>query len=172
MPFGPAQLLLSPRRSMALVSGVPLVLCFLTFCSEMADPIGANMRVHLKLGGFLGFTAGFLMAYQRSSSAFISWQLPPQCADDFPFQCASGDGQKTNARKNGISRSLDNVSGTESHCTASLLSLCGCNMRQVPTRSGRSSNSVRGIHCHLMSYDFAHVCSPSHLPNVRSMAVD
>ncbi|KJA28126.1 hypothetical protein HYPSUDRAFT_197659 [Hypholoma sublateritium FD-334 SS-4] len=40
---------------------------------EMADPIGAKMRVHLKLGGFLGFTAGFLMAYQRSSMRFWGW---------------------------------------------------------------------------------------------------
>ncbi len=60
----------------------------------------------------------------------------------------------------------------ESHYTASLRNLRGCNMRQVPIRNGRNSNSVRGIRCYLMSYDFAHVCSSSHIPNVRSITVD
>ncbi len=38
---------------------------------EMADPTKFRMKTPLKLGGFLGFTAGFLLAYQRSSRACI-----------------------------------------------------------------------------------------------------
>lgn len=38
---------------------------------EMADPTKFRMKTSLKLGGFLGFTAGFLFAYQRSSCACI-----------------------------------------------------------------------------------------------------
>lgn len=37
----------------------------------MADPTKFRMKTTLKLGGFLGFTAGFLFAYQRSSRACI-----------------------------------------------------------------------------------------------------
>jgi len=40
----------------------------LTNSIEMADPTNNKLRTPLKLGGFLGFTAGFLFAYQRSSS--------------------------------------------------------------------------------------------------------
>lgn len=36
-------------------------------CSEMADPAKYRMRTALRLGGFLGFVGGFLLAYQRSS---------------------------------------------------------------------------------------------------------
>jgi len=34
---------------------------------EMADPAKYRMRTALRLGGFLGFMGGFLLAYQRSS---------------------------------------------------------------------------------------------------------
>ena len=44
---------------------------FLTKHPELADPTKARMKTTLKLGGFLGFTAGFLFAYQRSSRACI-----------------------------------------------------------------------------------------------------
>lgn len=44
---------------------------FLTKLSELADPTKFRMKTTIKLGGFLGFTAGFLFAYQRSSRAFI-----------------------------------------------------------------------------------------------------
>jgi hypothetical protein len=44
---------------------------FLTKRVEMADPTRFRMKPALKLGGFLGFTAGFLLAYQRSSRARI-----------------------------------------------------------------------------------------------------
>ncbi|KAF8967675.1 NUXM, NADH-ubiquinone oxidoreductase subunit [Flammula alnicola] len=40
---------------------------------EMADPSRSKLKTPLKLGGFLGFTAGFLMAYQRSSLRFWGW---------------------------------------------------------------------------------------------------
>ncbi|KDR80594.1 hypothetical protein GALMADRAFT_240924 [Galerina marginata CBS 339.88] len=40
---------------------------------EMADPTKLKLRTSLKLGGFLGFTAGFLVAYQRSSLRFWGW---------------------------------------------------------------------------------------------------
>ncbi|KAF8817486.1 hypothetical protein BYT27DRAFT_7074883 [Phlegmacium glaucopus] len=40
---------------------------------EMADPTKLRMKTSLKLGGFLGFTAGFLFAYQRSSLRFWGW---------------------------------------------------------------------------------------------------
>jgi len=33
----------------------------------MADPSRQKMRTALRLGGFLGFVGGFLIAYQRSS---------------------------------------------------------------------------------------------------------
>lgn len=35
---------------------------------EMADPAKVKLRGPLRLGGFLGFIGGFLLAYQRSSS--------------------------------------------------------------------------------------------------------
>ena len=44
---------------------------FLTEHPEMADPTKFRMKTTLKLGGFLGFTAGFLLAYQRSSRTWI-----------------------------------------------------------------------------------------------------
>ncbi|PPQ91487.1 hypothetical protein CVT25_013744 [Psilocybe cyanescens] len=40
---------------------------------EMADPTKLKLKTTLKLGGFLGFTAGFLLAYQRSSYRFWGW---------------------------------------------------------------------------------------------------
>ena len=43
----------------------------LTKHSELADPTKFRMKTTFKLGGFLGFTAGFLFAYQRSSRACI-----------------------------------------------------------------------------------------------------
>lgn len=43
----------------------------LTKRAEMADPTKLRIKTPLKLGGFLGFTAGFLLAYQRSSRAYI-----------------------------------------------------------------------------------------------------
>ena len=47
-----------------------LVLTFrpaLTTIAELADPTKARLRTPLRLGGFMGFIGGFLMAYQRSS---------------------------------------------------------------------------------------------------------
>ncbi|KAF8661279.1 hypothetical protein AX16_001380 [Volvariella volvacea WC 439] len=40
---------------------------------EMADPAKHNMRTAMRLGGFLGFCGGFLLAYQRSSARFWGW---------------------------------------------------------------------------------------------------
>ncbi|KAF8223776.1 NUXM, NADH-ubiquinone oxidoreductase subunit [Tricholoma matsutake] len=40
---------------------------------EMADPAKYRMRTALRLGGFLGFVGGFLLAYQRSSLRFWGW---------------------------------------------------------------------------------------------------
>ncbi|KAF9462909.1 NADH-ubiquinone oxidoreductase complex I, 21 kDa subunit-domain-containing protein [Collybia nuda] len=40
---------------------------------EMADPSKYKMRTSLRLGGFLGFVGGFLLAYQRSSVRFWGW---------------------------------------------------------------------------------------------------
>ncbi|PFH51937.1 hypothetical protein AMATHDRAFT_141423 [Amanita thiersii Skay4041] len=40
---------------------------------EMADPAKLRMRTSLRLGGFLGFVGGFLLAYQRSSARFWGW---------------------------------------------------------------------------------------------------
>jgi len=40
---------------------------------EMADPAKNRMRTTLRLGGFLGFVGGFLLAYQRSSVRFWGW---------------------------------------------------------------------------------------------------
>ena len=44
---------------------------FLTKHPELADPTKFRMKTTFRLGGFLGFTAGFLLAYQRSSRACI-----------------------------------------------------------------------------------------------------
>ena len=33
----------------------------------MADPVKINLRTTLRLGGFMGFLGGFMLAYQRSS---------------------------------------------------------------------------------------------------------
>jgi hypothetical protein len=44
---------------------------FLTKPTEMADPTKFPMKTTYKFGGVLGFTAGFLFAYQRSSRACI-----------------------------------------------------------------------------------------------------
>ncbi|KAG5639083.1 hypothetical protein H0H81_007027 [Sphagnurus paluster] len=41
--------------------------------TEMADPAKTSMRTALRLGGFLGFFGGFLLAYQRSSARFWGW---------------------------------------------------------------------------------------------------
>ncbi|KAF8347733.1 NADH-ubiquinone oxidoreductase complex I, 21 kDa subunit-domain-containing protein [Amanita rubescens] len=40
---------------------------------EMADPVKVRMTTALRLGGFLGFVGGFLLAYQRSSVRFWGW---------------------------------------------------------------------------------------------------
>ncbi|KAG6856262.1 hypothetical protein H0H87_006018 [Tephrocybe sp. NHM501043] len=40
---------------------------------QLADPIRAPIKTTLRLGGFLGFVGGFLLAYQRSSSRFWGW---------------------------------------------------------------------------------------------------
>ncbi|KAF9480497.1 NUXM, NADH-ubiquinone oxidoreductase subunit [Pholiota conissans] len=53
----------------AVTAAFPATLYFM----DMADPVKASPRVHLKLGGVLGFSAGFLMAYQRSSFRFWGW---------------------------------------------------------------------------------------------------
>jgi hypothetical protein len=37
----------------------------------MADPTRVKLRTGLRLGGFLGFIGGFLMAYQQSSCEFL-----------------------------------------------------------------------------------------------------
>ncbi|KAF5315998.1 hypothetical protein D9619_006338 [Psilocybe cf. subviscida] len=41
---------------------------------ELADPTKYKLRTPLRLGGFLGFTAGFLLAYQSSSLRFWGWK--------------------------------------------------------------------------------------------------
>ncbi|KAL5536846.1 hypothetical protein ACEPAF_669 [Sanghuangporus sanghuang] len=40
---------------------------------DMADPTHVRLRTSLRLGGFLGFIGGFLLAYQRSSFRFWGW---------------------------------------------------------------------------------------------------
>jgi hypothetical protein len=74
---------------------------FLTKPTEMADPTRYQMKTTLKLGGFLGFTAGFLFAYQKSSRACI---LPCSRLSYSPYfpQCGSGAGQKISEKKKGI----------------------------------------------------------------------
>ncbi|KAH7929083.1 NUXM, NADH-ubiquinone oxidoreductase subunit [Leucogyrophana mollusca] len=41
---------------------------------NMADPAKVRLRTSLRLGGFLGFIGGFLMAYQQSSFRFWGWR--------------------------------------------------------------------------------------------------
>ena len=106
----------------------------------MADPTKVKITTSLKLGGFLGFTAGFLFAYQRSSCASLDLYIvfdTQQCV-----QSDSGDGQKTNVRKREISRSLARVCEKENHCMANHLSQLGCNKLPTEIRNGHSSNSV------------------------------
>ena len=38
---------------------------------ELADPTRVRLKTTMKLGGVLGFFAGFMFAYQRSSSKFV-----------------------------------------------------------------------------------------------------
>ncbi|KAF9531725.1 NADH-ubiquinone oxidoreductase complex I, 21 kDa subunit-domain-containing protein [Crepidotus variabilis] len=45
----------------------------LLYAWEMADPTNAKIKTPIRLGGFLGFSAGFLFAYQRSSTRFWGW---------------------------------------------------------------------------------------------------
>ncbi|KAF8909318.1 NUXM, NADH-ubiquinone oxidoreductase subunit [Gymnopilus junonius] len=52
-----------------LTAGFPSAL----YLWEMADPTKLKLKTPLKLSGFLGFTAGFLAAYQRSSLRFWGW---------------------------------------------------------------------------------------------------
>jgi len=40
---------------------------------EKVDPTNLKMKSSLRLGGFLGFVGGFLLAYQRSSFRFWGW---------------------------------------------------------------------------------------------------
>ncbi|KAK2463647.1 hypothetical protein APHAL10511_004398 [Amanita phalloides] len=40
---------------------------------EMADPAKLRLKTALRLGGFLGFVGGFLLAYQRSSARLWGW---------------------------------------------------------------------------------------------------
>ncbi|KAI0073257.1 hypothetical protein K474DRAFT_1666805 [Panus rudis PR-1116 ss-1] len=40
---------------------------------DLADPSRIKLRTSLRLGGFLGFIGGFLLAYQRSSFRFWGW---------------------------------------------------------------------------------------------------
>jgi hypothetical protein len=147
MPCGQPQLLHSQQRYTSWVRPSYLsLLSPLTMDSEMADPHTARQRVHLKLGGILGFTAGFLMAYQRSSCAHHFTHLRKRSPNS-SFQCVSGDGRKTSERRRGIYRSLANAPGKESLCMASLPNLDGFNTLHLPIRNGRSSNSVCGLFC-------------------------
>jgi len=41
---------------------------------DKADPTRYRLRTQLRLGGFLGFIGGFLLAYQRSSFRFWGWE--------------------------------------------------------------------------------------------------
>jgi len=43
------------------------------YCWNMADPVRSSLRTPLRLGGFIGFIGGFLLAYQRSSARFWGW---------------------------------------------------------------------------------------------------
>ncbi|KAI0046013.1 NUXM, NADH-ubiquinone oxidoreductase subunit [Auriscalpium vulgare] len=45
----------------------------LLYLWDMADPSKTRLKTPLRLGGFLGFIGGFLMAYQRSSFRFWGW---------------------------------------------------------------------------------------------------
>lgn len=106
----------------------------------MADPTKVKITTSLKLGGFLGFTAGFLFAYQRSSCASFDLRL---VLDSQQYvQSDSGDGQKTNARRREISRSLANVCEKENHYMVNHLSQRGSNKLPTEIRNGHSSNSV------------------------------
>ncbi|KAL0953551.1 hypothetical protein HGRIS_004772 [Hohenbuehelia grisea] len=40
---------------------------------EMADPTNVRMKSAYRLGGFMGFIGGFLLAYQQSSVRFWGW---------------------------------------------------------------------------------------------------
>ncbi|KAJ2930660.1 hypothetical protein H1R20_g6441, partial [Candolleomyces eurysporus] len=50
-------------------AGVPAVL----HLWEMADPTKVSLKTPVRLGGFLGFIGGFMLAYQRSSARFWGW---------------------------------------------------------------------------------------------------
>jgi len=50
--------------------GEPVLIQFLRGSVEMADPSRLRMKTGLRLGGFLGFIGGFMVAYQRSSCEY------------------------------------------------------------------------------------------------------
>lgn len=59
MPFGPAQLLLSPRRSMALVSGVPFGVMFSDVLFRDGRPDWSKHAGTFEARGILGFHRWF-----------------------------------------------------------------------------------------------------------------
>ena len=67
----PSGLLEQPHSLQPSIYGVCHADYYLTMIDfrliEMADPAKLRLRPFLKLGGFLGFFGGFLLAYQRSS---------------------------------------------------------------------------------------------------------
>ncbi|SRR6266550_4835639 len=68
MLFGQLGLLLSLQPSISGVCHTEYYLTIIDFRRiEMADPAKVRMTTALRLGGFLGFVGGFLLAYQRSS---------------------------------------------------------------------------------------------------------
>ena len=115
---------------------------FLTKPTEMADPTRFRMKTTLKLGGFLGFTAGFLLAYQRSSRACILQQLSYN--PYFP-QCGSGAGRKIREKKTRIWKNLANVLERVNLCTANPLNQNGSRQPLPETLNGLSLNSVRYV---------------------------
>jgi len=130
----------------------------------MADPTKVRINTSLKLGGFLGFTAGFLFAYQRSSCA--SLVLYTFFDIQQYLQSDSGDGQKTNARRREISKSLANVCGKENHCMANHLSQLGYNKLPTEIHNGHSSSLVsRWIS--ILSHNPDDTVLSSCIPNVR-----
>jgi hypothetical protein len=68
MLFGQLGQLLSLQPSISGVCHTEYYLTIINFrLIEMADPVKVRMTTALRLGGFLGFVGGFLLAYQRSS---------------------------------------------------------------------------------------------------------
>lgn len=99
--------------------------------ADMADPTHIRLRTSLRLGGFLGFVGGFLMAYQRSSCACCGSLYLTSINMFFSRQSVFGAGQRTSGKKKGIWQNFRYVHGKASLCMVNLINRCGYKVQRT-----------------------------------------